>query len=156
MVDGDTVMLTRLGSSRLIGVDTPEVYGGAECYGREASAFARRVLRPGTRTHYVKGVDPRDRYGRTLVYLWLEDGRSFNAMLVEGGYATTLTIRPNDRYARPDWGCSRVGHGARGAACGARRRVAARIGGSPDDSSAAPSAPAARCALDAPPCGAYH
>jgi micrococcal nuclease len=99
VVDGDTVMLTRLGSSRLIGVDTPEVYGGAECYGREASAFARRVLRPGTRTHYVKGVDPRDRYGRTLVYLWLEDGRSFNAMLVEGGYATTLTIRPNDRYA---------------------------------------------------------
>jgi len=99
VVDGDTVVLRRLGSSRLIGVDTPEVHGGRECYGREASAFAWRVLAPGSRVRYLPGAEPRDRYRRPLVYVWLADGRSFNAMLVEGGYATTLTIPPNDRYA---------------------------------------------------------
>jgi micrococcal nuclease len=99
VVDGDTVSLHGLGSSRVIGVDTPEVYGGRECYGPEASAFARRVLRRGARVRYVPGEERRDRYGRPLVYLWLADGRSFNAMLAEGGYARTLTIAPNDRYA---------------------------------------------------------
>jgi len=100
VVDGDTIMLAHLGSSRVIGVDTPEVYGGRECYGPEASAFARRVLAPGTPVRYVRGVERRDRYGRALVYLWLPDGRSYGAMLAEGGYASALTIPPNDRYAR--------------------------------------------------------
>ena len=99
VVDGDTVVLSGLGSSRLIGVDTPEVYGGAECFGREASAFARRVLQPGAPARFVPGEERRDRYGRRLVYLWLDDGRSFNAMLAEGGYARPLVIAPNDRYA---------------------------------------------------------
>lgn len=99
VIDGDTIVLSGLGSSRLIGVDTPEVRGRAECFGREASAFARRVLDRGARARYVPGVERRDRYGRPLVYLWLEDGRSLNAMLVEGGYAKALTIAPNDRYA---------------------------------------------------------
>ena len=49
VVDGDTVVLRSAGKSRLIGVDTPEVFGGRECFGREASAFAKRVLRPGLR-----------------------------------------------------------------------------------------------------------
>ena len=73
-------MLAGLGKARIIGVDTPEVYGGAECYGREASAFARRVL-DGGRVRYTVGREDRDRYGRLLVYLWLPDGRSFNALL---------------------------------------------------------------------------
>ena len=47
VVDGDTVVLTGLGKTRLIGVDTPEVYGGAECFGREASRFVKpRRCRP--------------------------------------------------------------------------------------------------------------
>ncbi len=84
---------------RLIGVDTPEVYGGVECYGREASAFTKRHLPPGRRASYRLGTEPRDRYGRALAYLWLENGRMFNAMLVEQGYAAPLTIPPNVEYA---------------------------------------------------------
>jgi micrococcal nuclease len=99
VTDGDTVRLSGLGRTRLIGVDTPEVYGGVECYGREASAFAKRVLKPGTRVRYKLGVEPRDRYGRALAYVWLADGRFFNLMLVERGYATPLTIPPNVDYA---------------------------------------------------------
>jgi micrococcal nuclease len=99
VVDGDTVELQWAGKSRLIGVDTPEVYGGQECFGREASAFAKRVLRPGLRVRVERDVEARDRYGRTLVYLRLPDGRSFNELLVAEGYAVPLTIPPNVRHA---------------------------------------------------------
>lgn len=99
VTDGDTIRLRGLGRTRLIGVDTPEVYGGAECYGREASAFTKRHLKPGTKVRYELGVEKRDRYGRALAYVWLRDGRFFNLMLVEHGYATQLTIPPNVEYA---------------------------------------------------------
>jgi micrococcal nuclease len=99
VTDGDTVRLSGLGRTRLIGIDTPEVFGGVQCYGREASAFTKRVLKPGTRVRYQLGVEQRDRYGRALAYVWLADGRFFNLMLAERGYATTLTIPPNVEYA---------------------------------------------------------
>jgi endonuclease YncB( thermonuclease family) len=64
IVDGDTIELTGIGEVRLIGADTPEVYGGSECYGREASAFTRRTLERSQRVRYRLGVERRDRYGR--------------------------------------------------------------------------------------------
>jgi micrococcal nuclease len=97
--DGDTFWLSGIGKVRIIGVDTPEVFGGTECFGREASAFAKRLLPPGTHVTYRLGVDPRDRYGRALAYVWLADGRMFNALLAERGYATVLTIPPNVDFA---------------------------------------------------------
>jgi micrococcal nuclease len=99
VVDGDTLDLTGIGRVRLIGIDTPEVYGGVECYGRAASAFTGRVLTPGRRVRYRIGAEERDRYGRALAYVWLTDGRFFNELLVQRGYATPLTIPPNDDYA---------------------------------------------------------
>src|SRR5687768_7125436 len=74
VTDGDTIELSRLGAVRLIGVDTPEVYGGLECFGRAASDFTKRVLPEGSRVRYRIGVEERDRYGRLLAYVWLPDG----------------------------------------------------------------------------------
>jgi micrococcal nuclease len=99
VVDGDTVRLVGLGSVRLIGVNTPEVYGRVQCFGPEASAFAKSVLQPGTEVRYRVGTEAHDRYGRLLAYVWLPDGRLFNRMLAERGYAVTLTIPPNDQLA---------------------------------------------------------
>jgi micrococcal nuclease len=84
---------------RLIGLDTPEVYGRVECFGRAASAFVRRLLPVGAAVRYRLGVEERDRYGRLLAYVWLADGRFLNALLVERGYAQPLTIPPNVDYA---------------------------------------------------------
>ena len=98
VVDGDTVVLSGVGRSRLIGIDTPEVFGDPECYGAEASAFAKRLL-TGMRVRYTPGTEPRDRYGRALVYVWLADGSFVNELLVARGYARTLEIAPNVRYA---------------------------------------------------------
>lgn len=75
-----------------------EVYGGVECYGRAASAYAKRTL-TGRRVRWRYDVGKRDRYDRALVYLWLDDGRFFNSMLVREGFATPLTVPPNVEFA---------------------------------------------------------
>ena len=103
VVDGDTIHVSLDGDDvtiRLIGIDTPEVYGHVDCYGPQASAFTDRLLKPGTHVRYEIGRETHDVYGRTLAYLWLDNGRMFNELLAENGYARTLTIPPNDEYAR--------------------------------------------------------
>jgi micrococcal nuclease len=75
------------------------VYGEAECFGREASAFARELLPLGTRVRYRVGVEERDRYGRLLAYVWLPDGRMLNRVMIDRGYAQPLTIPPNVDFA---------------------------------------------------------
>jgi micrococcal nuclease len=99
VVDGDTVRFTELGKVRLIGINTPEVYGRVQCFGPEASAFAKQVLRRGLEVRYRIGRETHDRYGRLLAYVWLPDGRLFNRLLAEEGYAAPLTIPPNDQLA---------------------------------------------------------
>ena len=98
--DGDTLWLSGIGKVRLIGVDTPEVYGGeVECFGRRASAFMERTVPLGARVRYHLGVEERDRYERALAYVWLEDGRFLNRLLVARGYAQPLTVPPNVEHA---------------------------------------------------------
>jgi micrococcal nuclease len=97
--DGDTFWLSGVGPMRLIGIDTPEVYGEVECYGREASHFVERLVPLGAEVEYRLGVEERDRYGRALAYVWLRDGRFLNRLLVARGYARPLTIAPNVEYA---------------------------------------------------------
>jgi micrococcal nuclease len=96
--DGDTLWLSGIGKVRLIGVDTPEVYGEVECYGPRASAFVERSVPIGSRVRYRLGVEERDRYGRALAYVWLGDGRFLNRLLLARGLAQPLTIEPNDEY----------------------------------------------------------
>jgi micrococcal nuclease len=70
-----------------------------ECFGRRASAFVERLLPLGSRVSYRLGVEPRDRYGRALAYVYLGDGRLLNMVLVERGLAQPSTIPPNDELA---------------------------------------------------------
>ena len=46
VVDGDTVALRDGRRVRLVQIDTPEVFFGAECYGRAASRRAKTMRRP--------------------------------------------------------------------------------------------------------------
>jgi micrococcal nuclease len=103
VVDGDTVILSGdLGSSRLVGVDTPETVkpdAPVQCFGPRASAFTKRALGDAGRVRYRVAREPVDSYGRSLVYVWLPDGRFFNAILVRRGYARPLPFPPNTRFA---------------------------------------------------------
>jgi micrococcal nuclease len=97
--DGDTFWLSGIGKVRLIGIDTPEVFGEDECFGHRASAFVERTVPVGARVRYRLGPEERDRYGRALAYVWLRDGRFLNRLLVARGFAQPLTLPPNDEYA---------------------------------------------------------
>jgi endonuclease YncB( thermonuclease family) len=102
--DGDTFVATVKGRRervRVIGVDTPESVAPNrpdEPYGEEASDFAKHYL-DGETVRLAGDAEPRDRYGRMLAYVWLEDGTFWNALLVAEGYAQQLTIPPNVTYA---------------------------------------------------------
>ena len=87
VVDGDTIE-TSAGRVRLVQIDTPEVHGTSECYGRESSAALRRLLPPGThvRLQTDPALDRRDRYGRLLAYVW-RGGSLVNLQLVREGAA---------------------------------------------------------------------
>lgn len=95
ITDGDTF---RIGDERvrLIGVDTPEVSGGVECFGREATDALDQLIPPGTEVRLVADVEPFDRYDRTLAYVYrLSDGAFVNLALAQDGFALPLTIPPN-------------------------------------------------------------
>lgn len=110
IIDGDTfdaVISGRRDRVRPIGVDAPEATSKVEPYGPEATDFARRWL-SGKNVWLERDVEPRDRYGRLLTYVWLEPpisrtvaeirSKMFNAILLAEGYAQLLTIPPNVRY----------------------------------------------------------
>jgi endonuclease YncB( thermonuclease family) len=104
VTDGDTFVATVKGRReriRIIGVDTPESvdpHRPDEPFGEEASNFAKHYL-DGATVRLAGDVEPRDRYGRMLAYVWLQDGTFWNALLAAEGYAQQLTIPPNVTYA---------------------------------------------------------
>ena len=98
VVDGDTVDLLVAGQEqrvRFILVDTPEVFGGAECYGSEASARTTALLPVGAVVELVRDISEMDQFGRLLRYVYLSDGRMLNEVLVAEGYATLATYPPD-------------------------------------------------------------
>ncbi len=105
VVDGDTAVVklqNQTETIRLIGVDTPETVHPTkpvECFGPQASAFTKLTLKKGVRVKLVRDVEPRDKYSRLLVYLYLADGTLFNQLLIDRGFARTLSIEPNTAMA---------------------------------------------------------
>jgi micrococcal nuclease len=102
IVDGDTIHVRigdRVEKVRYIGVNTPEVHHPVkreEPGGREAAAVNRDLV-GGQRVRLELDVQPRDRYGRLLAYVWLAD-TMVNAELVRRGFAQVMTVPPNVRY----------------------------------------------------------
>lgn len=123
VVDGDTVEVQLDGEEedvRYIGVDTPETVKPEEpvqCFGPQASDFNHRLVER-QRVRLVFDEERRDVYGRLLAYVYLGD-RFVNAELVRRGFARTLTIPPNDRFAerlkRLEIEAARTGRGLWGA-----------------------------------------
>jgi micrococcal nuclease len=103
-VDGDTILVKLGGRTeyvRYIGIDTPEtVKPGTpvQCFGPQAHELNSDLV-SGRTVRLRFDVERRDRYGRLLAYVYVS-GRFVNAILVRRGYARTLTIPPDDTYAR--------------------------------------------------------
>ena len=90
VTDGDTVVLRNGQRVRLVQIDTPEVFFGTECYGRQASATAKRLLPERARVRLVTepATDRVDDFGRLLRYVVrVKDGVNVNLALVAVGAA---------------------------------------------------------------------
>jgi micrococcal nuclease len=100
VIDGDTILVNTIGKVRYIGVNTPETHHptkGVEYYGREACAANQRLV-AGKQVRLEYDVQPKDKYGRTLAYVYV--GKTFiNAKLLEDGYAQVMTVPPNVKHA---------------------------------------------------------
>lgn len=106
VVDGDTIVVSideKEVTVRLIGVDTPESVHEDErkntAEGDEASFWmADRLV--GKQVYLEYDKQPTDDYGRTLAYVYLDDGKTMvNRLLLENGLARVMTVEPNSRYA---------------------------------------------------------
>ncbi|MDO9371209.1 MAG: thermonuclease family protein [Gammaproteobacteria bacterium] len=96
--DGDTIRLDDGRSVRLIGLDTPEIgHDGAptQPFAEQARTALEKLLidHPYVRLRY--DAERQDRYRRTLAHVYLDDGRSVAALLIEQGLATTLVVPPD-------------------------------------------------------------
>ena len=101
VVDGDTLLLDGGERVRLIGVDTPETVRPdwpQERFGNEASAFTRRMAeRKRVWLEYDPQVGRKDRYERTLAYVYLPDGTLLNREIIRRGYGHVYTRFPFSR-----------------------------------------------------------
>ena len=96
VVDGDTIVLENGERVRLIGVDTPETVHPnkpVQYFGKEASAFTKNMVE-GKKVKLEYDWQRKDRYGRTLAYVYLEDGTHLNAEIIKQGFGFAYTKYP--------------------------------------------------------------
>jgi len=96
VVDGDTIILDGYERVRLIGVDTPETKHPkkpVQYFGKEAYEFTKRMVE-GKKVRLEYDWQRKDKYGRTLAYVFLKDGTFLNAEIIKQGYGFAYTKYP--------------------------------------------------------------
>ena len=101
VIDGDTIVVSPNEKVRLIGVDTPETVHPnktVQCFGKDAKEFTRSMVeRKSIRLVLDESnvaTNHKDRYGRTLAYVYFDDRTMLNAELIRQGYAHAYTRFP--------------------------------------------------------------
>lgn len=117
VVDGDTIYCTNrdgIQKIRLIGIDAPESSINTKAYkdskktgqsietikkmGEKSKEFVISRVPIGTRVKLEFDIQAKDRYKRTLAYIYLPDETMLNDLIVKEGYAQVATYPPNVRY----------------------------------------------------------
>jgi len=101
VIDGDTIVVSPNERVRLIGVDTPETTHpkkAVQCFGKDAKEFTRSLVEGQTIRLVLDesnvARNHKDQYGRTLAYVYFDDGMMLNAELIRRGYAHAYTRFP--------------------------------------------------------------
>jgi micrococcal nuclease len=96
IIDGDTILLDADERVRLIGIDTPESVDPrrpVQYFGEEASGFVRQLL-SGHAVRLEYDQTRTDAYGRTLAYVYRDDGIFVNAEIIKRGFGFAFTRFP--------------------------------------------------------------
>ena len=102
VVDGDTIVLKDGRHVRYIGINAPE----KGRVGKSSAPFSQKARK--RNEHMVRGQtlrlqsdqEQKDRFGRLLAYIFLQDGTMVNSELLREGLAYFLPTPPNMRYAK--------------------------------------------------------
>lgn len=99
VVDGDTLNVKvddKVITVRVLGINTPETVDPRkppECYGKEASDEAKRILKDQkVRLALNPNREVKDKYGRYLAYVYIENSVFFNEYMLENGFAREYTF----------------------------------------------------------------
>lgn len=93
--DGDTLFLEDGRKVRMLGIDTPEIGENLACYGPEATDLLRQLLPEGSTVWVLSDIEPTDQYGRSLLFIYTEDGTNVNLTMLEQGAAQVEMYSPN-------------------------------------------------------------
>lgn len=93
VIDGDTIETEAGEKIRYIGINTPEK---GQPFANEATKLNRNLVL-GKRISLEFDVQTKDRYGRTLAYVFI-DGIFVNREIVSQGLAVSETIQPNVKH----------------------------------------------------------
>lgn len=100
VIDGDTIELSDGRRVRYVGIDAPEIGSEGkrgECFSQEAFEKNREMVE-GKEVYLERDVSERDKYGRWLYLVFLKDV-SVEEVLVKGGYARKMILKPDISYS---------------------------------------------------------
>ncbi len=104
VIDGDTIEIEGKIKVRYIGVNTPEIYHdttgkktGEQCFADESYLENKKLVEGKTIT-LVRDVSDKDKYGRLLRYVYIDD-LFVNDYLIQNGFAKIMIIKPDIKYA---------------------------------------------------------
>lgn len=101
VVDGDTIEIEGGEKVRYIGINAPETVAPGKpvgCYGHEALNKNKELVE-GKIVRLEKDISEKDKYGRLLRYVYL-DNVFINDELVKTGYARVSTYPPDVKYQK--------------------------------------------------------
>lgn len=94
IIDGDTIVISSGETVRLIGIDAPEK---KDCYSNNATNRLQELVLDKEIT-FEYDQNEKDRYGRTLLYIWV-NGIFVNELLTKEGFADSKRYPPDVKYA---------------------------------------------------------
>jgi len=98
VIDGDTIAIEGGEVVRYIGINTSEIrQDNNDCFAQEAWDVNKKLVE-GKEVKLKKDVSNKDKYGRLLRYVWI-DNLFVNEYLIKEGYALSAKYPPDIKYA---------------------------------------------------------